>query len=117
MRQFRLRLAQCLLGVICADRRCNVCTGTSITEKISPCVKKRLAAFPHLYRGSSPVERVLEIAKWLMSVEYRPMLSPFFGIRFDIRSDVPAVKSQSRGLKSDSIDVLRYDEEPGVRGC
>ncbi len=88
--EFRLRLAQRLFGVICADRRSNIGAGPPIAEKISLCVKNRLAARSDVYWGSSPIYGVHEIAKWLMCVDHRPMYSPFFGFRFDISCNIPA---------------------------
>ena len=116
MGEFRLRLAQCPLGVISADRRSDIGAGAPIAEKISLCVEKRLAACPHVYRRSHHVEGVLEISKWLMGGKHRPMLPPFFGLRFNIRCNIPAKKAgQAGGLESDSTNVLRYADDPVVR--
>src|ERR1700693_5468706 len=90
MRQVRLRVAQRLFGVNCADRRSNIGAGAPIAEKIAVCVIKWLAACLDVYRRSSPVDGVHEIAKWPMRVEHRPMLSPFFGFPFDIGCNIPA---------------------------
>src|SRR5260370_7861249 len=89
MRESRLRLTQCLFGVIGADRRSNIGAGAPIAEKIAVCVIKWLAACLDVYRISSSVDGVHEIAKWPMRVQHRPMLSPFFGFPFDIACNIP----------------------------
>src|SRR5258706_15429410 len=89
-RECRLRVAQCLLGVICADLGSNIGTGASITEKIAAGVKKWFAACPDVYRRSNPADGVLEIAKWPMCVEHRPMQSPFLRFRFDVSCNIPS---------------------------
>ena len=91
MCEFRLRPAQRLLGIICADRRSNIGASAAIADEISLCVKQRLTARPDIYRRSTlAYGAIYEIAKWQMGVVHRPMLSPFFGFRFDISCNIPA---------------------------
>src|ERR1700678_4270841 len=91
MREFRLRLAQRLFSVICANRCSNVGADASIAQKLAICVKKGFAACLKVYRGSSlACSAVHEIAKWQMCVEHRPMQSPFFGFCFDVACNIPA---------------------------
>src|SRR5260370_41095164 len=90
MREFRLRLTQCLFGVIGADRRSNIGAGAPIAEKIAVCVIKWLAASLDVYRISSHVDGVHEIAEWPMRVEHRQMLSPVFGCPFNVGCNVPS---------------------------
>ena len=54
MCEFRLRLAQCLLGLICADRRRDIGAGATIAEKIAVCVENWLAAGTDVYWRSIP---------------------------------------------------------------
>src|SRR5258708_13321444 len=96
MCEFRLRLAQFLFGVICADRRRNIGAGAPITKKITACVIKWLAACLDVYRRSRPTrDTVHEIAKRLMGVERLPMQPPFFSLRFSDTSNSPAGHSNS----------------------
>ena len=44
MCEFRLRAAQRLFGVICADRRRNIGAGAPIAQEVAVSVKERLAA-------------------------------------------------------------------------
>src|SRR4051794_1438196 len=89
MCEFRLRPAQRLLGIICADPRSNIGASTAIADEISLCVKQRLTARPDIYRRSTlAYGAIYEIAKWQMGVVHRPMHSPFFGFRFDISCNI-----------------------------
>ena len=107
MGEFRLRLVQRLLGLICTDHGGDIGTGTAIAEKISLRVKERFTTGSHMYRRASPAQGVLEIAKRLMGVERRPMLSPFFGVCLDVCYYIPASQpGEARGFESNSIDVL-----------
>src|SRR6266403_1500761 len=117
MCEFRLRLAQCLFGVICADHRRNIGAGPTITKKIAACVKEWLAACSDVYRGAARgFGAVDEIAKWPMCVEHRPMQSPFFGFRFDIACNIPARHAgDTRGRDSGSIQVFRHLGDKVVR--
>src|SRR5260370_16974909 len=113
--EFRLRLLQCFLCMLRANRRGYVGGGAPITEETSLRIKNGFAAYGNVEHRAVPAGGpVPEVVKWLVRLEGRDVTAPLLRLLLEVGGEIPSRRADpERGGDANSAELLGWPHETG----